>query len=71
MKIKPRLRTNIVAPNLPPGTVLGQPFSQIFEAKIKGDTMKGEFYFEYALGSGIHFTGIRETKVGTVGPTTK
>ena len=69
MKLTPHIATNVVAPNLP-RTVL-VPISMIFEAKITGDTMKGEFYGEYALGSSIHFTGIRETKVDAVGPTTK
>ena len=65
MKSTPRMPTHIVivAPNLPPGAVLGDPISTIFEAKITGDTMKGKFYGENVLGSSINFTGIRETKV--------
>jgi hypothetical protein len=69
MKLTPHIATNVVAPNLP-RTVL-VPISTIFEAKITGDTMKGKFYGEYVLGSSISFTGIRETKVDAVGPTTK
>jgi hypothetical protein len=71
MKLTPHMPTHIVIPNLPPGTVLGDPVSTIFEAKITGDTMKGKFYGENVLGSSINFTGIRETKVDAVGAATK
>jgi hypothetical protein len=71
MKLTPHIPNNIAAPNLPPGTVLGHPISTIFEAEITGDTMKGKLYGENVLGSSINFTGIRDTKVDAVGPTTK
>lgn len=69
MKLLPHIPTHIVGPNLP-RTIL-VPTTTIFEAKITGDTMKGKFYSEYVLGSSINFTGIRETKVDALGPTTK
>lgn len=71
MKVTPHKPAHIVAPNQPSGTVLGNPVSTIFEAKITGNTMKGKFYDENVLGSSINFTGVRETKVDAAGPTTK
>lgn len=71
MKLTPRMPAQFVIPNPPPGVAFGQPISTIFEAKITGDTMRGKFYGENVLNSSINFTGVRETKVDAVGPTTK
>jgi hypothetical protein len=47
--------------NLPPGTILGNPLSTIFEAKVSGDTMEGEFYVAgTTFGEIVKFNGIRQ-----------
>jgi hypothetical protein len=71
MKLTRHKPTHIVAPNLPPGTVLGDPISWIFEAKITGDAMKGKFYGENVPGSSINFTGVRKTTEEAATPTPK
>jgi hypothetical protein len=45
---------------MPAGTVLGDPISTIFEAKIMGDTMEGKFYLASASGSDVKFRGTRQ-----------
>jgi hypothetical protein len=72
MKLTPHKPTRIVSPNpLPPGTILGDPISTIFEAKVTGDTMRGKFYGENVPGSSINFTGVRKTAVDAASPVTK
>jgi hypothetical protein len=71
MKLAFHKPAHLATPNLPPGTVLGDPISTIFEAKISGDSMNGQFYGENVLGNSIKFTGVREAKVEPVGQSTK
>jgi len=60
MKLTPHKPTHIANPSsLPPGVILGDPISTIFEAKVSGDTMVGKFYAENG-GESIKFTGLRQ-----------
>jgi hypothetical protein len=58
MKLTPHKPTQVG--NLPPGTILGNPLSTIFEAKVSGDTMEGEFYLAGGSGEIVKFNGIRQ-----------
>lgn len=61
MKLTPHRPTRVATP-LPPGVILGDPLSTIFESKVTGDTMMGKFYVENVAGESIKFTGVRQTK---------
>jgi len=60
LKVTPRKPTRVQ--DLPPGVILGDPLSTIFEAKVSGDTMEGKFYVERGSGESIKFKGIRQSR---------
>lgn len=60
LKVTPHKPTRVE--NLPPGIILGNPLSTIFEAKVNGDTMEGKFYLEGGSGESIKFKGIRQPR---------